>query len=419
MSSTTAGRISVAPSAIEGELARIWRDTAALDQSQEKGQEKGAESSARVRTALSNIIIFSLGAKSSTIDNLITELLIAHPSRFFVIEFDVASQAERLETFLSSRCVLAHSGRHVCSEEIYIHTPVRAAELVPNLLLSLFRADVPATMVFPNGLQETSVSDSDHRHAFQELIRTVGKVSDKVVFDSKEATNYHLLITMLRTAIDSPDLSAEDADFRLLRDLHWRRLERWRNLIAEQFEASTGPDLATRIKTITLRGGWDIAAIARGMLPSDAFILGGWCAARLGFLPDTRRADANTAAAVEVSGLSPQIAGDGRMALRFEVDSAAPNNTLTEVKFMMRGADAQAAEACLQISRNPATKTGQVLWQEAGATAVPNTAAARQVPFTDRGIADLFIGEISTNQMYRLFEESVRSGESIRKCLLK
>jgi glucose-6-phosphate dehydrogenase assembly protein OpcA len=267
------GKTKVPPAKIVGELERIRREAAALDS--EKEALASGEAAPRVRSTLSNLVLLvfedepSIG--KSTVENLITELCVAFPSRFFVAGFSQNRGDESdsvLDTAVSSRCVLTNSGMHVCSEEVYVSVHPGSVDLVPNLLLSLLIPDVE-TILLVLGDPGSVPSDSDAAQAFKKLLTGLDSVSDRVEYDSAFFRDY---------ALSHRQLFDDDAQGSTARrDLNWSRMAKWRSLLAEQFDSEGGEGIADGVSKFRLSTSVAPEQFLLGRPGSDVLLFLGWC----------------------------------------------------------------------------------------------------------------------------------------------
>ncbi len=266
------GRDLVPADQIEGHIEKI-RNQAALNDAKLEAK-RGSIPAPRARATLSNLIILNLsgGAKAERqINSLIDKVCIAYPSRYFIVDASVEGQAE-LKTAVSSRCFLADNGTHVCSEEIYISASEKSVKSVPNLLLSLFASDVDVIMaVFNDGRQITKIE--------KELFKNLFATADRVIFDSSYIT-------------DGQDdyLEILDPTKGKLCDLNWRRLRKWRMLIAEGFSVDKLTNAAKAINKVTIS-----TKFIQGKIPFTAKIFASWLLSSLELNPhlNTEEIDVN------------------------------------------------------------------------------------------------------------------------------
>ncbi len=273
------GKTKVPPAKIVGELERIRREAAALDA--EKEALASGEAAPRVRSTLSNLVLLVFedepGIGKSTVEDLITELCVAFPSRFFIAGFSQERGGESdsvLDTAVSSRCVLTNSGMHVCSEEVYVSVHPDSVDLVPNLLLSLLIPDVE-TILLVLGDPGAVASDSHAAEAFTKLLAGLDSVSDRVEYDSAFFRDYALSHT--RLCVDG----SENSPAR--RDLNWSRMSKWRSLLAEQFDSEGGEGIMDGVSSFRLSTSVAQDQFSLGRPGSDVLLFLGWCLSCLGW----------------------------------------------------------------------------------------------------------------------------------------
>lgn len=266
----SAGKKKVSADQLEKELAKMWRDSAEIDQVER--DKTSEETNARVRATLSNTIILIptdsqvYGVKE--VDSLITELCISHPARFFIVALGAQVQENSIQTAVSSRCVLARSGAHVCSEEIYISTTSSNISHVPNLLISLLRADVPTVLISLGG------DDSDNG-SFETLFLRVKSVCNTVIYDSSVFVRYDIGVRQVLSNNGPSNISFQD--------LNWKRTSRWRALISEQFDSDRLIKAIGSLSCVKLYCKSKAETLASGRIPSEMLLLASWIQDSLGW----------------------------------------------------------------------------------------------------------------------------------------
>lgn len=287
------GKPLVKPSAIEGELERVRSATAAQDAARDA--ERGGPAAARVKATLKNVLLLNTqcGTPSSDteIDRLIDTLCFAHPSRFFVVDGNLAAAKSAdagkmgLATAVSSRCFLAESGAHVCSEEIYISATGASVSHIPNLLVSLLVPDIDTVLLVLGDL-------CDAKPEVHQLLSGMVEVSDQVVYDSSEFADYASGVQILLTALaptSGEGTTPASPKTQKLYDLNWPRLRRWRSLVAEGFDAERFVSASDHIHRVRLSIAADPERPAM-RVSAEAALIGGWMLASLQLTPETRRA---------------------------------------------------------------------------------------------------------------------------------
>ena len=139
-----------------------------------------------------------------------------------------------------------------------------------------------------------------------DLLSGLAKLSDFVVYDSSRLTAYSKSVDAIR---DCDDNQLNAGCF--CRDIGWRRTERWRTLITEQFDSERVQVATDRIQSlrITYRKGC-------GVVAGDALLLAGWFYSALGW---STRTASKTEEGVSVSCKRP----DGNEAVIEFVESSA------------------------------------------------------------------------------------------------
>lgn len=383
------GRPLVKPSNIESELDKI-RNAAAV-QDAARDQASGGGPAPRARATLSNCIILNAKAPGKesdlAIDALMNELCIAYPSRFFVVDCNLPSNAQSsgIATAVSSRCFLAESGTHVCSEEVYISVEQRSIPLVQNLLVSLFAADVDIVVLVAGD----PVGGAGANEGLAPLLSALLPISDRVIYDSAQFADYRTSLGVLAGAAGP---SAQSLGDDKLYDVTWQRIKRWRSLIAEGFDAERLTTLADSISRITLRCQSSADAIRKGALPGDALLLAGWILGSIGC--EVNRGSASQT----ISGFSIDCsAGKGKLTVEFVGAPLATwgeeKSTVSQVEIL---AETNECVARLNLERqvergNAEISTGVTSREGCGSSC---EFAARNAPFISQGFEDLVLANV-------------------------
>jgi glucose-6-phosphate dehydrogenase assembly protein OpcA len=418
------GKPLVKPGSIESELDKIRTATAAQDVAKE--QQSTGSAGPRARATLSNLIILNAGAGSSSaasaIDHLINELCLSHPSRFFVVDCNLPETADPAEngiaTAVSSRCFLADSGAHVCSEEIYISVAKKSIAIVPNLLVSLLAPDVDVVLVV---VGDPGASSEDGKPRAEELLGILLKIVDRVIYDSLSCGTYSRGI---RTLTDAAALGAHGGSSsrafaelaRKLSDMNWRRIKRWRSLIAEGFDAERLADSVPSISRITLTCRQPAAELQRGCAGADALLLAGWILHSLEVYPEKNTASSS------LSGLTLDCRGKGgAVQLEFAGESG-PSLTDARVSAVEILAETADAVARMFVDRNQERGTAEI---STGITDKRNDAktscefSARNAPFPAETLDELVLANMVSRredeQYVSALELSLRIAEIISK----
>ena len=101
------------------------------------------------------------------------------------------------------------------------------------------------------------------------------------LFDSGHFADFGSGLQVLK---DATGVGLDDSGARALRrDLNWYRLERWRVLIAEQFDAERYAQGAAHIAKVRITSAAEPKKLGQGYVPSEALLLGAWFSVALGW----------------------------------------------------------------------------------------------------------------------------------------
>ena len=392
-SSALYGKPLVNPSKLETELEKIR--LAAEVQDTSKDQKAGVAPAPRARATLSNIIIVNAAAPGSqtdtSVDSLIQELCLSHPSRFFVVDCNLPPgsklAADGMATAVSSRCFLADSGAHVCSEEVYVSVEERSVPLVPNLLVSLLAADVDVAVLL---LGDPTTAPS--ATGVKALLSALAPVADRIIYDSASfedcRTTLGCLSSTASNRTDAHPFGDEAAKFC---DVTWQRIRRWRSLIAEGFDADRLSDSADSISRITITCQRDSEAIRHGRIPGDALFLGSWILSSLAVVKAG-------AASQTLGGVQFECKrGDNPLVLEFvgtiKPDFSAEKGTISVVEIL---SEKSGSVARLNIERRTARRTAEVSTGVTGTECSDSSCEfnVRNAPFLSQPFHDLVLGNV-------------------------
>lgn len=337
------GKIVVKPERIESELARVRSAVGATPQS----EERIAEPNAQVRVTLSNLILLSIRngdpTREQKIDHIINDLCMRHPSRFIAVTYDLTQRgAEILETAVSSRCGIARSGAHVCSEEVYVTSTGDTVRVVANLVRSLLRPDTQTVLLVlgdprDEALMNGGTTEMSYQLQYKYLLSSLQNLSDRVIYDSAEFSSFsdsvRAVFDYRRRAKVGDTTSAEPHEHSRVyqvRDTTWRRIIRWRRVLSEQFDVEGGEDAAQRIECCSIECNCSADKLTAQNLPAEALLLVGWFAARLDWKL--------------ISSAKEKI--DGGFTVRFRT----PKDQTIRVDFLSTKTKIEAPEALCSVS---------------------------------------------------------------------
>ncbi len=270
----------IPPEEVEKALRRIWRDAAKVDEASDTGPQHAP----RLRTRLSNFVIVlgpDVGDGKRVVNELITDLCLLFPSRFFVVELEKEDDGESVRTSVSSRCVLGSSGQHVCSEEVFIRCGGGTLKHVTSLLRSLFVPDVSIISFF---LGDPSAPVNQ---PLTGLLQQLREMCDLLLYDSQLTKNYQREVGLFLSLRNPSETSSARKGMPYVvrvRDLQWYRTLRLRMLLAEQFDTGRYRELVPAISKVRFSS-------ARGATDPAAILLAGWISAVLGWKAGTRMSD--------------------------------------------------------------------------------------------------------------------------------
>ncbi len=349
--------IEVPPAEVERALIKTWREAAQDDVAKERLSGPANEVTARVKATLANLIIIEgdTPPAGTSLDELITELCLSFPSRFCVVRYrSDFSGGPALKTGVSSRCVLARSGAHVCSEELYIGAGPDSIQHVANLVLSVLVPDTPVVLlVSTDPSQETSP-------AFHELLASLRHMSDRIIFDSRHLKNYGAVIGELLSDTSSRIIKGSYGSSACstvlssdIRDLTWHRMGRWRGLVTELFDGDRAA-APSRINYFRIESDIPFEDLAAGILPVNALLLAGWFASRLGWQFQSGAIDKSKKAAT-LKATSPS-------GLQIDVEIAAQpgGKGIRRINAIEFGFDGAAGLTKARMARNLAGETVEV-----------------------------------------------------------
>lgn len=238
--------------AVEAGLHELWR------------QAEAGEIGGLVRSASLSLLVPVVGNQS--IDELVSvvdRVTLFHPCRaILVVVDDAASEPSALLTSHYRRPGNEEAARYW--EEIRITTPSRLIHQAMSAASTVVLPGLPVQAWWPGPL----ALDGDlYDHAIE--------VSDRVLLDSVRFREPRTSLAALASAID---VAHESVAFG---DLSWSRLNPWRVLTAEMFDAPSDQELLDSIERVMIE--YSRSAGANEIVQPLLYI--GWLASRLGWEP--------------------------------------------------------------------------------------------------------------------------------------
>lgn len=238
---------------VERELARIRRERSA----------HAREQTATVaRAAVVNIVVMARReAHAARAARIVADLATRHPSRAIIVLQDPTG-----DTQISLHCQVASPGRAemVYGERVLVRSHGAAGERLSTVVVPLLVPDLP---LFVWWTETPPIGDA----IFDQLTA----IAHRLVVDSAEFPRPERTLPRL-------------ASFRVLgehrcalTDLNWARLTAWRELLTQFFDVASWRGTLDRIHGVRISFGVD--AEGREVVPSQALLLVGWIASRLGW----------------------------------------------------------------------------------------------------------------------------------------
>ncbi|MCC6931946.1 MAG: glucose-6-phosphate dehydrogenase assembly protein OpcA [Deltaproteobacteria bacterium] len=269
---------NVSSASIEKELKNIWHHAAQLD------NLRTLKTQAHIKAILANIVIVTSPASTitkETLDDVINDLCVAHPSRFFIINYQ-PDLTNSLMVSVSSRCMTARSGSHICSEEIYFNVNAKGAEAIPNLFLSLLVPEVPVqiiSLVDFSRAEITNLQDSGGL-SICELVMRLASFAERVCYDSSLFEDYLIGLKFISQRLANFGSGNISWPCNVIsgnaRDLTWQRVRRWRYLIAELFDSSLCLDPKRGVEEISFIVNNNIEDVISPKVSPEVYLLLGW-----------------------------------------------------------------------------------------------------------------------------------------------
>jgi glucose-6-phosphate dehydrogenase assembly protein OpcA len=249
---------------LERELARVRRGRAAHHHEQVATVN---------RAAVVNIVVMATReAHARRAAKTISELAMRHPSRAIVVLGDrhpAPSAAPRIALHALLPTVGAHE--QVSFEQVLVRAHGNVNDRISSVVVPLLVPDLPVFVWW------TDTPPIGERH-FEELIG----LADRLLVDSADFARPEITLPGLaRLCVVGPRHCA-------LTDLNWARLTAWRELLTQFFDVAAWRTLLASIDGV--RVSFSVDADGREVHPSQALLLIGWLAARLGWRPTERMA---------------------------------------------------------------------------------------------------------------------------------
>jgi glucose-6-phosphate dehydrogenase assembly protein OpcA len=353
--------------ALERELARLRR--AAVAHAKERGRTLA-------RASVLNLVVYSereVHARRAA--HTVSELALRHPSRAVIVLGDRGREGVVGSVELHCHVPQADGAQPVLYEQIFARVRGDFDERVASVVIPLLVPDLPVFLWW------TGTPPSDARH----LDDLVG-LADRLIVDSADFARAD------RTLPEVASLSRLHVG---ITDLNWARLTPWRELVAQFFDV---PSWRTFLDGVTgIRVGFAVDMDGRDIHPSQALLLLGWLASRLGWQPVEALAPAEAGGVLfrmtRADGASIMV----RLRPRFErgLDAGDVSGVRIQTEFA-------TIKAEFVIKRGPDER-------HATATAIVGGSirAERVVPLPALGIRELLGEELAISGNDHVYEDAL------------
>ncbi len=356
--------------ALERELGRMRRSMGA------HAKEQGVPVA---RASVLNLVVFATRdtharRAAATVDELATR----HPSRAIVVLAD--RRREGTAASLEMHCHLSHpsGAQQVSYEQILIRARGDADQRLASAVIPLLLPDLPVFLWWT----ETPPLDAAY---FDELLR----LADRLIVDSGDFARPDRTLPRLHAV-------AQSGHGRYgLTDFNWTRITPWRELVSQFFDVPAWRPFLDGITGV--RVGFSVDADGREVHPSQALLLIGWLASRLGWHA--------------VESLAPSEAGG----LLFAMERADGTEIQTRVRpRYMRGID-EGNLSGLRIQATDGARQAQFVVKRvedsshASATVSIDgvTVAQRLVPLGKPGVSELLGEELTIARSDAIYEDAL------------
>ncbi len=249
--------ISVALRDVETELARLWGPAA------EQLGTKNQEAPNVTRIVLANLVVECLSGNAQSLAPVLETVIARFPCRAILLCGSDASD-RRITAEISALCHLPSPGEpQVCSERIILRAGPNAVDLLPGAVRSLLEANLPHLLWWTG----------DPRNQ-EPLFRDLAGVCSRLVLDLPESATDS---GALRLGLD-PALGM------CSQDSAWFGLARWRELVAQFYDAPGEFEKLNRIESVSVEA---LSSEPRRP-PRVALWLIAWLAGQLRWTPKDR-----------------------------------------------------------------------------------------------------------------------------------
>jgi hypothetical protein len=237
---------------VESELIKLWGSSA----EQVGGPE--LENPNVTRVVLANLVVENLNHDGATLREALDAVVARFPARSIVLHGS-DDPARCVTAEVSALCHLPAPGLpQVCSERIVLHAGPNAIDLVPGAVRPLLEAELPFVLWWAD----------DPRH-HESLFRDLAAEASRLILDLPDPA----------TACAAIRLGLDPRLCRYSRDTAWFSITRWRELVAQFFDAPQCSVRTRRIRSVRV----DAISPEPSRPPRMAIWLVSWLAGQLGW----------------------------------------------------------------------------------------------------------------------------------------
>jgi len=239
--------------AIERELTALWKSLG-------EGEEHGGV----IRSCVLNLLVYvPSSAASGEIDEILTEVTAAHPSRAILVTADRRAEQPSMGAWVTSRCTLpTATSKQVCCEQITVAASGDQVNELPSAVAPLLLSDLPVYLWWR---AVPPLADK--------VFNRLADLSDRLIIDSAAFADPHGDLVSLALLLRDRSRGAA------ISDLNWARLTPWRALLAAFYDVADYRPFLDRLERVVIE--YVPASDQAEAISPRALLLAGWLASRL------------------------------------------------------------------------------------------------------------------------------------------
>ncbi len=245
-------------------IAEIERELAQLRRRASAQAPEGLVPPARA-AVLNVVVVATRRVHAERAAEIIAELGARHPSRAIILLAATQAPSEELRLTCHEQ---ANAAGQVCYEQIIVRTGTTSGHQLRSIVIPLLIPDLPVFLWWTGTPPIGSL-----------LFGLLVELAGRLVVDSADFARPEETLPRLSAVLAADETTA-------LTDLNWTRLTAWRELIAQFFDVPEWRPFLDRVSG--MRVGFAVDTDGREVHSSQAHLLLGWIAARLGWRPEER-----------------------------------------------------------------------------------------------------------------------------------